>query len=96
MTVCTYAKIALVDILMHIRAEFPFSRSNMSSVRQDPIYFVPVFLFLFILAPATEGMVVFILKFRDHISHINRKLKFILCLVKGMKTRRQLGERRTD
>lgn len=28
----------------------------MSSVRQGPIYFVPVFLFIFILAPATEAL----------------------------------------
>jgi len=33
----------------------------MSSVRQHPIYFVPVFLFIFALAPATEGIIVFIL-----------------------------------
>ena len=82
MTVNTYAQIAVVVILMYIRAEFPFSRSNMSSVRQDPIYFVPVLLFIFILAPATEGMVVFLLKFCDRIFHINLKSKFILSLVK--------------
>ena len=46
---------------MYITPKFPFSRSNMSSVRQHPIYFIPVFLFIFVLAPATEGIIVFIL-----------------------------------
>ena len=49
----------------------------MPSVR----YHVLVSMFIFVLAPATEGMVVFLLKFRDCIPNSNRQLKFILCLV---------------
>lgn len=77
MTVSTYAQIFLVVILLYIRAKLPFSGSNMSSMRQQPIYFVAVLLFNFALAPATEGMVVF----SDRTPYIYRQLKFILCLV---------------
>lgn len=77
MTVSTYAQMFLVVILMYIRAKLPFSGSNMSSMRQHPIYFVAVLLFNFALAPATEGMVVF----SDRTPYIYRQLKFILCLV---------------
>ncbi|XP_020607555.1 uncharacterized protein LOC110046209 [Orbicella faveolata] len=55
MTLSTYAYIALVVMLMHITTKFPFSRSNMSSVRQYSIYFVPVFLIICALAPATKA-----------------------------------------
>lgn len=83
MTVSTYAQIFLVVILIYIRAKLPFSGSNMSPMRQHPIYFVAVLLFNFALAPATEGMVVF----SDRTPYIYRQLKFILCLVEKLQVK---------
>ena len=52
----------------------------MSSVRQHPIYFVLDFFLICAFAPVTEGMVAFLLKFRNRIPYINRHLQFILRL----------------
>ena len=96
MTVNTYAQIGLVVILMHIRAKFPFIRSNMSSVRQNSIHFVPVFLFICALAPATERIAGFLLKFRDRVPHINRQLKIALFRFEEIRSGGELEEGRTD
>jgi len=77
--VSTYAQIVPVVILMHIWEQLPVSQSNMSCVRS--IHFVPVFLFVCALAPATEGMEGFLLTLRDRVPYINRQLKIILCLL---------------
>ena len=95
MAVSTYAQIFLVVILMQIRAKLPFSERNMSSVSQHPIYFVPVLLFIFALAKATEGIVVLFLKLSDCIPYIYRQLKFILCLVEETASGKKLGEGHT-
>ena len=81
MTVSTYAQRVLVVNLMQIRAKSPFISSNMSSVRQHSIHFVPVFLFICALAPVTEGMVGFLLKLRECVSCINRHFKIVLFLL---------------
>ena len=67
----------------------------MSSVRQRRSYHVLVSMFIFALAPATEGMAVFLLKFRDRIPYINRKLKFMFCQ-RNVNSGRELGEGHTD
>ena len=72
--VCTYSSCSYFNIHQS-------SGSNMSFVRQHPIYFVPVLLFIFALGPATESMVAFLLKLSDRIPKIHRQLRFILCLV---------------
>ena len=67
----------------------------MSSVRQYPIYFVPVVLLILALAPATEGMVVFLLKLSGRTPYIHSHLKSILCFVKETRSGRDSGERPT-
>ena len=62
------------------QSKFLLSRSNMSSVHQHSMSFVPVFLFICALAPATEGIRVFPLKFCGRIPCINCQLKVILRL----------------
>ena len=62
----------------------------MSSVRQHPICFVPVFFFICAFAPATEGMRAFSLKFRDRIS------AEVYFMERNLNSGRELGEGRTD